>query len=201
MSSPTATLLTEIRACDVCRLALPNPPRPILQLGGRSRLLIIGQAPGRRAHESGIPWNDASGVRLRGWLGLSDSEFYDPTRVSIVPMGFCYPGSSTTGDLPPRAECAPLWHSRIIAELGNVGLTLLIGRYAQLCYLPGKATGTLTATVARFEEFLPTQLPLPHPSPRNQLWFKRNPWFETRVIPELQAQVAGLWSTGYHPPR
>lgn len=186
------SLLTEIRACRVCELHLPHGPRPVVQAGADARLLIVGQAPGRRVHDTGIPWNDPSGDRLREWLGLSREVFYDAQQVAIVPTAFCYPGKGKSGDLPPRAECAPAWHPRLLKAMPKVQLTLLIGRYAQEFYLRENGKPTLTETVAAWEEYLPRYFPLPHPSPRNQSWWKKNPWFERDLLPELRRRVALL---------
>ncbi|HJV83843.1 MAG TPA: uracil-DNA glycosylase family protein [Noviherbaspirillum sp.] len=171
---------------------LPHGPRPVVQAGSGARLLIVGQAPGRRVHDTGIPWNDPSGDRLRDWLGLSREEFYDEQQVAIVPTAFCYPGKGKSGDLPPRRECAPAWHPSLLAAMPNVQLTLLIGRYAQEFYLGDNGKPTLTETVAAWKEYLPQYFPLPHPSPRNQSWWKKNPWFERELLPELRRRVALL---------
>ncbi|MGE0882465.1 MAG: uracil-DNA glycosylase family protein [Blastocatellales bacterium] len=183
-------LLTEIRACQVCAGHLPHAPRPVLSAGKGSRLLIIGQAPGRRVHESGIPWQDQSGDTLRDWLQMTKEQFYDERLVAIVPAGFCYPGKGVSGDLPPRPECAPLWHPRLLAALKKVELTLLIGNYAQTHYLKNNMKRTLTETVASFAEYLPSYFPLPHPSPRNRNWLRRNAWFATELLPVLRRKVA-----------
>ncbi len=185
-------LLTDIRACRVCAAYLPHPPRPVLRAGAGARLLIVGQAPGRRVHETGIPWNDPSGDRLRDWLQLDRAAFYDETRIAIAPAGFCFPGSGRGGDLPPRPECAPLWHPRLRLALPDIRLTLLIGSYAQAYYPSGSRKATLTATVAAWRDYPPDLFPLPHPSPRNRLWLMRNPWFEAEVIPVLRERVAGV---------
>jgi uracil-DNA glycosylase len=185
-------LLEEIRACTACAAHLPHGVRPVVQAGATARLLIIGQAPGRKVHDTGIPWNDASGNRLRDWLGIDRDVFYDARRIAIVPAGFCFPGTGRHGDLPPRPECAPLWHARLLAALPNVQLTLLIGRYAQDLYLRDNRKESLTATVAAWHSYLPRYLPLPHPSPRNQRWWKTNPWFEQELLPELRARVTNL---------
>lgn len=183
-------LLAEIRACQVCAEHLSHGPRPVLSAGKDARLLIIGQAPGRRVHESGVPWQDQSGDTLREWLQLTPEQFYDERLVAIVPSGFCYPGKGASGDLPPRPECAPLWHPRLLAEMKQVKLTLLIGSYAQALYLQEQAKPTLTDTVADFAEYLPRYFPLPHPSPRNRPWLSRNPWFAKELLPALREQVA-----------
>ncbi len=183
-------LLAEIAHCTVCAPALPHAPRPVVVADPRARLLIIGQAPGRRVHESGIPWNDPSGDRLRVWLQLDKSAFYDASRIALMPMGFCFPGTGKSGDLPPRPECAPLWHERLLTAMPAVQLTLLVGQYAQRAYLAEAAKTTLTENVRAFHDHLPRFMPLPHPSPRNLLWLKRNPWFETDLLPELRLHVA-----------
>jgi uracil-DNA glycosylase len=158
-----------------------------------ARLLVIGQAPGTRVHATGIPWNDPSGDRLRSWLGLDPGVFYDQSKVAIMPMGFCYPGRGHSGDLPPRPECAPLWHDRILAHLPAIELTLLIGRYAQDRYLGARRRDSLTETVKAWREYLDDgYLPLTHPSPRNRLWLKNNPWFEAEVVPFLKNRIAGM---------
>ncbi len=182
-------LLTEIRACQVCSAHLPHAPNPIVRAHANARLLLIGQAPGRRVNETGIPWNDPSGDTLREWLQLSREQFYDERLVAIVPSGFCYPGTGKSGDLPPRPECAPLWHAPLLAAMPKIKLTLLIGGYAQAYYLKEDIQPTLTETVANYVVYLPQFLPLPHPSPRNRLWFKRNPWFTDEVLPLLQKRV------------
>jgi uracil-DNA glycosylase len=185
-------LLPRIRACRLCEAHLPLEPRPILRAGATARLLIIGQAPGTRAHDSGMPWNDASGIRLRHWLGLEREAFYDERTVAIVPMGFCYPGKGASGDLPPRPECAATWHAPLLASLPNVQLTLLVGHYAQARFLGNERGKTLTDTVRAFREHLPRYFPLPHPSPRNQLWLKVNPWFEAELVPLLREAVGAI---------
>jgi uracil-DNA glycosylase len=179
-------LIDEIRACTVCAKALPAGPRPIVQFGPQSRLVIIGQAPGSKVHKSGVPWRDDSGDRLRGWTGLGDAEFYDPGKVSLMPMGFCYPGKGKSGDLPPRRECAPLWHERMLAAMPECRLFLLVGSYAQAHYI---GTGNLTEAVRDFRRHGPRFFPLPHPSWRSAIWIKRNPWFETEVLPALRRSV------------
>jgi uracil-DNA glycosylase len=185
-------LLSEIRACRLCEKHLPHGPRPVVQAGDAARLLIVGQAPGRRVHETGIPWNDPSGDRLREWLGVSREVFYDETRIAIVPTAFCYPGKGKSGDLPPRAECAPAWHGRLLETMPEIRLTLLIGRHAQDYYLRENGRATLTETVAAYADYLPAYFPLPHPSPRNQAWWKANPWFERDVLPVLRQRVASV---------
>jgi uracil-DNA glycosylase len=185
-------LLREIRACRMCQTHLPLGPNPVLRASAGARLLVVGQAPGARVHASGIPWDDASGRRLREWLGVDTETFYDATRVAIVPMGFCYPGKASSGDAPPRPECRATWHPRLLPLLPGIGLALLVGQYAQAHFLGASRKGSLTDTVRAWREYLPTYLPLPHPSPRNVAWFKANPWFEGEVLPELRARIAAL---------
>lgn len=190
MSESLDALLARIRACRLCEAELPLGPRPVLRARSGARLLIVGQAPGTKVHESGIPWNDASGIRLRHWLGLERETFYDEARIAIVPMGFCYPGKGASGDLPPRPECAATWHASLLRHLPEVRLTLLIGHYAQAHFLGDRRGKTLTDTVRDYAAFLPTAIPLPHPSPRNQLWLRANPWFEEDLVPVLRKHVA-----------
>ena len=187
MNDPAA-LLSEIAACSHCEEHLPLGPRPVVQFSGKSRILIIGQAPGTKVHESGIPWNDDSGDRLRSWLGLEKNRFYDPDKIALVPMGFCYPGKAKGGDAPPRPECAPLWHERVLKTLPADRLTLLVGTYAQARYLPETRRWSLTERVKRFSEF-EDMIPLPHPAWRSRLWMAKNPWFEVDVLPALQERV------------
>lgn len=186
-------LLTTVRACEICMPHLPLGPRPVVTVHPDARLLIVGQAPGTKVHASGIPWDDQSGKNLRKWLGMDAEAFYDETKVGIVPMGFCYPGKGKSGDLPPRKECAPQWHEKLLAEMPKIKLTLLIGAYAQNYYLGADRPKTLTETVRQFDTWLPTYLPLPHPSPRNGIWMKKNPWFEEDLVPELKRIVSGMW--------
>jgi uracil-DNA glycosylase len=183
-------LLQQVRACRICADALPHGPRPVLRAAASARLLIVGQAPGTKVHASGIPWDDQSGKRLRQWMGVSPEVFYDESKVAIVPMGFCYPGKGKSGDLPPRPECARHWHQQVLSQLPNIELTLLVGKYAQDYFLGETARPTLTETVAHWPDYLPRYMPLPHPSPRNEFWLRRNPWFEQEAIPVLQQLVA-----------
>lgn len=183
-----AEFLQAARTCTLCAAHLPHGPRPIIQLGAEARLLLVGQAPGRKVHASGIPWDDASGDTLRTWLGLDKATFYDPAHVALLPMGLCYPGTGKSGDLPPRPECAPQWHQPALAHMPGIRMTLLIGAYAQARYLP-EPGGTLTDTVARFRDYAPHIWPLPHPSPRNRPWLARNPWFEQTLLPALRVAV------------
>lgn len=194
-SHDLAGLLAAIRACRVCADALPLGPRPIVQAGATARLLIVGQAPGAKVHASGIPWDDASGARLRDWLGLAPAQFYDAAQIAIVPMGLCYPGRGRGGDLPPRRECAPLWLDALLARLPHIELTLLIGQYAQRHYLGAACKGSLAATVAAWAEYAPRYFPLPHPSPRNTGWLQRHAWFERDLLPPLRERVRSLLTT------
>ncbi len=186
-------LLNEIRACRACADMLPLGPRPTLRAAASARVMIIGQAPGTRVHETGIPWNDRSGDRLRQWMGVDRDTFYDERRIAIMPMGFCYPGvDASGGDSPPRPECAPLWHDRLLALLPNVELTVLAGAYGQARYLPGGRNRGMTETVARWREHLPRFFPTPHPSWRNTAWLRRNPWFEDEAVPALRRRLERL---------
>ncbi|MEX2367086.1 MAG: uracil-DNA glycosylase family protein [Pseudohongiellaceae bacterium] len=184
-------ILDDIEACTCCQEFLPLGPRPVVRAGTTARLMIIGQAPGTRVHASGIPWNDPSGDRLRDWLGIDRETFYDSNRVAIMPMGFCYPGKGKSGDLPPRPECAKLWHDKLLARLPAIELTLLVGSYAQQHYLKDRQR-SLTERVRHWQDYFPDYLPLVHPSPRNRLWLKKNPWFETELVPVLQKKVQAL---------
>ena len=188
------SLLADVRACQICAAHLPHGARPVLQADRRARILIAGQAPGRRVHGSGIPFDDPSGDRLRDWMGIGKDDFYDPRKIAILPMGFCYPGAGRSGDLPPRAECAPQWRRRLLAQMPEIKLTLVIGHYAQAYHLAGNPHANLTATVRAWREFWPRTLPLPHPSPRNNIWLRKNPWFEDEVLPQLRRSVADLLS-------
>ena len=182
-------LLSEARACRVCAKHLPHEPRPVFRFGARARLLIVGQAPGRRVHESGIPWNDPSGDVLREWLALGREAFYDTSRIAIVPVGLCYPGTQDGADLPPCRECAPAWQPRFRAALPATRLTLLVGSYAQAYYLGGKRKASLAETVRAYRDYLPEFFVLPHPSWRNKLWLRKNPWFAEDVVPALRRRV------------
>ena len=188
----TRRLLVQVRACTLCAAHLPMGPRPVLQVDPRATILIAGQAPGSKVHASGIPFQDASGARLRDWMGVSETVFYDLRRIAILPMGFCYPGTGASGDLPPRPECAVAWRARILTSLVNVQLTLIIGQYAQACHLSAAASENLTDTVKSWRQFWPQALPLPHPSPRNNIWLKKNPWFALEVLPSLRRRVTAL---------
>lgn len=191
MTTEVEALLTQIRACRICEAHLPLGPRPVVQASAQSRVLIVSQAPGRKVHETGIPFNDPSGDRLREWMGIDRETFYDAEQIAIVPMGFCFPGTGKGGDLPPRPECAPTWHPQLMPLLTEVRLTLVIGQYAHKGLLGKQRRRNLTETVKAWPEFLAqNQLPLPHPSPRNQMWLRRNPWFETELVPDLRSRVA-----------
>jgi len=185
-------LLAAVRACSICAAHLPLGPRPVLQAAESARVLIVGQAPGARVQETGIPWDDPSGERLRSWMGIESSVFYDASRVAIIPMGFCYPGRGKSGDAPPRPECAKLWHDELLGWLPSVELTLLVGLHAQRYLLRRRAKPTLTETVRSWRDYAPKFVPLPHPSPRNQPWFARHPWFEDELVPVLRARARSI---------
>ncbi len=195
VGSSLPALIQSVQACQVCAVHLPHAPRPILRVSDSAPLLVVGQAPGRRVHETGIPWNDPSGDLLRVWLGLSREAFYDVTRIAIVPAGLCYPGTVNGSDSPPRPECAPMWHPRLRAAMPQIRLTLLIGAYAQAYYLGRRRGRTLADTVQAWRDFAPDFFPLPHPSPRNRLWLRRNPWFEREVLPALRERVGAALAT------
>ncbi|MEH6704087.1 MAG: uracil-DNA glycosylase family protein [Galbibacter orientalis] len=182
-------LLQEISQCQVCAEYLPLEPRPVLRVTKKSKILIIGQAPGLKVHTSGIDWDDQSGKKLRTWLGVDNYTFYNSDNFGILPMGFCYPGKAKSGDLPPRPECKPQWHDKVVKQLESVELTILVGQYAQKSYLKDRFEKNLTETVRKYNEFLPEFLPIPHPSPTNRFWIAKNKWFETDVIPILQQKV------------
>lgn len=189
------SLLADVRACRACAPHLPLGPRPIVRAGADARILIVGQAPGARVHASGIPWDDASGDRLRNWLGIDAATFHDESRFAIIPMGFCYPGRGNGGDKPPRRECAQLWLDSLLGKLPDIQLTLLIGQYAQRHFLGARRKASLTETVRAWREYAPAFVPLPHPSPRNQPWFQRHAWFESEVLPMLRERIAQLIGT------
>jgi uracil-DNA glycosylase len=191
----TLRLLQQVRSCDICSPFLPLGARPVLQVHPAARILIVGQAPGIKVHNSGIPFDDASGERLREWMGINRAVFYDPKQVAILPMGFCYPGTGKSGDLPPRTECAPHWRKQVLAHMPEIALTLVIGQYAQAWHLPKSGDSSVTRNVERWEEFSPLVVPLPHPSPRNNIWLKRNPWFAETLLPELKQSVARVLAT------
>ncbi|HLW63319.1 MAG TPA: uracil-DNA glycosylase family protein [Flavobacterium sp.] len=185
-------LLQQIRACNVCEASLAFGVNPVVQACPESKIVIISQAPGLKVHQSNIPWNDASGDQLRNWLGVTKEQFYNPELFALIPMGFCYPGKAASGDLPPRKECAPLWHARLLSQMKNVALVLVIGRYAQNYYLKEKKYKTMTENIQHYNDFLPDYFPLPHPSPRNFIWMNKNQWFAEKVVPALKNKVAAI---------
>ena len=186
------SLLVAVRACRVCEAHLPLGPRPVLQAAASARILVVGQAPGTRVHQTGVPWDDPSGRRLRDWMGVETEVFYDASRIAIIPMGYCYPGRGNGGDLPPRRECAELWLDQLLAMLPKIELTLLIGQYAQRHFLGKRRKATLAATIRSWKDYSPAYIPLPHPSPRNTPWFQRNPGFERQLLPELRRRITVL---------
>ncbi|OGA19349.1 MAG: uracil-DNA glycosylase [Betaproteobacteria bacterium RIFCSPLOWO2_02_FULL_66_14] len=185
-------IIASALACRLCEANLPHGPKPTFVAAEGARLLIVGQAPGRRVHDTGIPWNDPSGDKLRAWLELEREAFYDRRRIAIIPAGLCYPGTGERGDLPPRPECAPTWHPRFRAALPRIRLTLLLGQYAQAYYLGRRRKKSLAETVGAWRDYAPEFFPLPHPSPRNRLWLKRNPWFERDALPALRQRVGAV---------
>ena len=187
-------LVTEVRACTICEPHLPNGVRPVLQVNSDAKILIAGQAPGRRVHATGIPFDDPSGDRLRDWMGVTREQFYNPQLFAIVPMGFCYPGTGNSGDLPPRPECAATWRARLLRQLPRVETTLVIGKYAH-DYHFGKSNLTVSRLVENWQQHWPRRLPLPHPSPRNNIWLKKTPWFEMMVVPVIRARITHLLKT------
>jgi len=182
------TLLAEVKSCSICDNYLPFGARPVLQLHPNARILIAGQAPGKKVHDSGIPFDDASGNRLREWMGISKDEFYNAKQVAILPMGFCYPGTGKSGDLPPRRECEQTWRKSLLEQLPSVEMTLVLGKYAQ-DYHFGKSNSSLTELVRSWETYWPKMVPLPHPSPRNNIWLRRNPWFEAELLSLLRTTI------------
>lgn len=185
-------LLAAVRDCRACEAHLPLGPRPVLRAAATARILVVGQAPGARVHATGIPWDDPSGERLRAWMGVDRDVFYDQSRIAIIPMGFCYPGRGNGGDMPPRRECAELWLDLLLARLPQIELTLLIGQYAQRHFLAGRRKSSLAETAKAWREYAPEFIPLPHPSPRNQPWFKHHAWFEEQLVPMLQMRIRTL---------
>lgn len=185
-------LLTEIRECQLCKAHLPLGPKPVVAAHTDSRIVIIGQAPGAKVHRTGVAWDDASGNQLRKWMGITPEIFYDPARIALVPMGFCYPGKGRSGDNPPRPECAPFWHDALLKSMPRIQLTLVIGTYAQEHYLNTSRKKNLTETVWAYKEYLPNYFPLPHPSPRNRFWLSKNPWFQREVVPDLQKVIRAV---------
>ena len=185
-------LVKKVEACEVCAHELPFEPNPVVRPSSNAKILITGQAPGTKVHQTNIPWNDPSGDKLREWMGIDRNIFYDSKRIAIMPMGFCYPGKGKSGDLPPRPECAPTWHPQLLALMPQIELTLLIGQYSQKYYLPDNTVKTVTETVKAWRDFSPRYLPMPHPSPRNKLWLKKNAWFEDEVVPQLKKRIKKL---------
>ncbi len=197
MEPTLETLLDQVRACRLCEAELPLGPRPVLRAAATARILVVGQAPGTAVHASGVPFDDPSGVRLREWMGVDDATFYDESRIAIIPMGFCYPGRGKSGDLPPKPLCADTWRDALLSRLPDLRLTLLFGQYAIAWHLPEAKGSSLTETVRRRADWGTAVLPMPHPSPRNNLWLRRNAWFEHEVVPELRRRVAeALGSSG-----
>ena len=194
MAQKLNVLLKQVRACDLCAHELPLGPRPVLQVGRAARVLVVGQAPGIKVHETGVPFNDPSGDRLRDWMGVDRVTFYDAESVALLPMAFCYPGRGRGGDLPPPPRCAETWRERLLAQLPNVELTLVLGAYAQQWHLEA-ADKKLADTVRRWREFAPEAIPCPHPSPRNNRWLRNHPWFEAEVVPYLRDRVSSLLGT------
>ena len=192
MTQTLARLVQEIRSCTLCTEHLPLGPRPIIQVSSAANILIVGQAPGSRVHETGIPFNDPSGDRLREWMGIDKEVFYDDSRIALVPMGFCFPGTGKSGDLPPRPECAATWRVKLLERLPNIKLTIVVGQYAQAWHLDKSNKANLTETVVAWKSYWPKAIPLPHPSPRNNIWLKKNPWFEVEVLPSLRRKVKAL---------
>ena len=185
-------LLNEIRKCTFCEQHLELGVNPIISASRKSKIIIIGQAPGRKVHNSSIPWDDKSGDNLRNWLGVEKEIFYNPDIFALIPMSFCFPGTGKSGDLKPRSECAPLWHEKLLKEIKDDTLTLLIGKHAQQYYLKQTQKNNLTNTVKDFKKHLPKYFPLPHPSPRNNIWMAKNSWFKTDVIPELKKRLQNI---------
>jgi uracil-DNA glycosylase len=186
-----ASLLAEVRACTLCAAHLPHGPRPVLQIHPQARILIASQAPGRKVHESGVPFDDASGDRLREWMGVTREVFYDSRRIAILPMGLCFPGTSKSGDLPPRPECMLAWHDLLLGHLRHLEITLVVGQYAQTYHM-NEVRASLTETVRNWRSHWPKIVPLPHPSPRNNIWLSRNPWFEKELVPVLRRRVSEI---------
>ena len=195
----TQAFVAEVRACTRCEPELPLGARPVFQFHPQARILIAGQAPGARVHASGVPFDDPSGARLRDWLGIDETVFYDATRIAILPMGFCYPGTGASGDLPPRPECAAAWRAAFMQRFERLELTVVLGRYAMDYHL-GSGKQALTEVVRGWQTHWPARLPLPHPSPRNNRWLVRNPWFEAEVLPALRARVAEILGVQRQPP-
>jgi len=192
MSESLAKLVKEIRSCSLCAAHLPLGPRPIIQVSSFAKILVVGQAPGSRVHQTGIPFNDPSGDRLREWMGIDKELFYDEQKIALVPMGFCFPGTGKSGDLPPRPECADTWRIKLLEQLPKIRLTIIVGQYAQAWHLKTANKANLTETVMAWKDYWPEAIPLPHPSPRNNIWLKRNPWFEEQILPSLKRRVKAV---------
>jgi uracil-DNA glycosylase len=186
-----ASLLAEVRACCICEVELPFGPRPVLQLHPNAKILIAGQAPGKKVHDSGVPFDDASGNRLREWMGITKDVFYDSKQVAILPMGFCYPGTGKNGDFPPRQECEQAWRRILLEQLSCLEMTLVLGKYAQKYHF-GKSNSSLTELVKSWKAYWPELVPLPHPSPRNNIWLRKNPWFEAEIVPSLRTTISEI---------
>ncbi|MGC8744906.1 MAG: uracil-DNA glycosylase family protein [Verrucomicrobiia bacterium] len=197
MKETLQQLIERVKKCNLCKDKLPYPPKPVFRVSSTAVLLIVGQAPGIRVHNTEIPWNDPSGDRLRQWLLLDREQFYDVSKIAIIPSGLCYPGKAERGDLPPLPECAPQWHPEFRKHLKKLKLTLLVGSHAQNYYLKGRQKGNMAETVRSFKEYLPEFFPLPHPSPRNIMWFKKNQWFEQEILPELRKIVSAVLSNSH----
>jgi uracil-DNA glycosylase len=193
MSKALKTLLKEVRDCRICEEHLPLGPRPVIQADSKASILVVGQAPGRNVHETGVPFNDPSGVRLRDWMGIDERTFYNAKKIALLPMGFCFPGTGKSGDLPPRSECAEEWRESLLLNLPRIRLTLIIGQYAQKYHLGKNQKKNLTETVKAWREYIKNGLiPLPHPSPRNNIWLRKNDWFEEEILPTLRSKVRKL---------
>jgi uracil-DNA glycosylase len=190
--NPLISMVSEIKQCTLCQQYLPLGVRPVLQVSPHAKILIAGQAPGLKVHKTGIPFDDASGERLRQWMGINKNTFYDARKIAILPMGFCYPGKGTSGDLPPRSECALAWREQLLSAMSNIKLTLVIGTYAQNWHMKETKKKNLTETVMNWKSYGSQLLPLPHPSPRNNIWLSKNTWFEQDLIPELKDRVKNL---------
>ena len=185
-------MLKEIRSCTICEEHLPLGPKPIVSGNKNSKIILVSQAPGRLAHQSGVAWDDPSGKQLRKWMGVDDATFYNSNNFAVLPIGLCFPGKGVTGDLPPRPECAPLWHGSMWEEFENVQLIILIGSYSQKYYLKDQSKQTLTDTVASYNDYLPKFFPIPHPSPVNRFWLSKNTWFVEDIVPKLQRLIGSI---------
>jgi uracil-DNA glycosylase len=196
VSDKLTAIIRQVERCDICAQYLPNPPRPVFSASSSASILVAGQAPGRLAHETGIPFNDPSGDRLRDWMGIDRDTFYDVNRIALVPMAFCYPGTGTSGDLPPRKECADTWRQQILDAMPSISLTLLVGSYSVAWHLahekPDRGKRSLTEAVRDWRRYAPAVIPMPHPSPRNNLWLRRNPWFEEELVPYMRERVGSV---------